>query len=131
MIRRRVTAASARPVGPAKVHLTETCDNDQPRLITHVETTPATTPNNAVTGTIHADLASQDLLPSEHLLDTGYVDADHIVTSRDEHKIDLVSPVLLDTSWQARAGQGFEVACFGIDWDHHTVICPQGHVSQV
>jgi len=114
-----------------KVHLTETCDDDQPRLITHVETTPATTPDNAVTGTIHADLASQDLLPSEHLLDTGHVDADHIVTSRDEHKIDLVGPVLLDTSWQARAGQGFEVACFGIDWDHHTVTCPQGQVSQV
>jgi len=29
------------------VHLTETCDDDQPHLITHVETTPATTPDSA------------------------------------------------------------------------------------
>jgi transposase len=27
-----------------KVHLSETCDGDQPHLITHVETTPATPP---------------------------------------------------------------------------------------
>jgi transposase len=114
-----------------KVHLTETCDDDQPHLITHVETTPATTPDSAVTGTIHADLARQDLLPREHLLDTGYIDADHLVTSRDEHHVDLVGPVLSDTSWQARAGQGFAVACFGIDWEQQQVTCPQGQVSQV
>ena len=27
-----------------KAHLTETCDEDRPHLIRHVETTPATTP---------------------------------------------------------------------------------------
>jgi transposase len=114
-----------------KVHITETCDDEQPHLITHVETTPATTPDSAVTDTIHTDLARQDLLPGEHLLDAGYMDATHLITSRDEHHIDLVGPVLSDTSWQARAGQGFAVACFGIDWEHQQVTCPQGQVSRV
>jgi transposase len=79
-----------------KVHITETCDDEQPHLITHVETTPATTPDRAVTDTIHTDLARQDLLPGEHLLDAGYMDAAHLITSRDEHHIDLVGPVLSD-----------------------------------
>ena len=39
-----------------KVHLTETCDDDTPHLITHVETTPATTYDGAVTETIHTAL---------------------------------------------------------------------------
>jgi transposase len=70
------------------------------------------------------------LLPAEHLLDAGYVDAGQIVTSQDQHGIEIVGPVLADTSWQARGGQGFDVACFTIDWDHQTVTCPCGQVSR-
>lgn len=36
-----------------------------------------------------------------------------------------------DHSWQAKQGQGFDVARFTIDWENHTVQCPQGHTSQV
>ncbi|MBC8039527.1 MAG: transposase [Opitutaceae bacterium] len=53
------------------LHLTETCDNDRPHLITNVETTPATTADNLMTGVIHDHLAARDLLPAEHLLDDG------------------------------------------------------------
>ncbi len=113
-----------------KVHLTETCDDDQPHLVTHVVTTPATTPDQALPQTIHTALADKDLLPAEHLLDAGYVDASQILASQDQHGIEIVGPVLADTSWQARAGQGFAVACFTIDWDQHTVTCPRGHVSR-
>jgi transposase len=35
-----------------------------------------------------------------------------------------------DASWQGRAGQGFDLACFAIDWQAQTVTCPQGRVSQ-
>jgi transposase len=49
-----------------KVHLTETCDEERPRLITHVETTPATTQDEQMTDTIHTALAAKDLLPKEH-----------------------------------------------------------------
>jgi len=113
-----------------KVHLTETCDEEGPHLITNVETTPATTNDVALTGIIHSHLAAHALLPHEHLVDTGYMDADHLVTSRDTHGIDLVGPVLTDNSWQARSSQGYEIACFAIDWTTHTVTCPQGKVNR-
>ena len=59
-----------------KVHLTETCDDETPHLITHVETTLATTYDGAVMETIHASLAAKGLLPEEHVGDSGYLDAD-------------------------------------------------------
>ena len=34
-----------------------------------------------------------------------------------------------DTSWQARAGQGYAVSAFAVDWEAKTVTCPQGHRS--
>jgi transposase len=54
-----------------KVHLTETCDDDTPHLITHLLTTPATTPDWHAPEPIHAALAAKALLPDEHLLDAG------------------------------------------------------------
>jgi transposase len=63
-----------------KVHLTETCDEGQPAVITQVLTTPATIPDCVMGPAIQQDLASRDLLPGTHLLDSGYVDADLLVT---------------------------------------------------
>lgn len=112
-----------------KVHLTETCDDDQPHLITHVETTPATTQDITVVETIHADLAAHERLPEQHIVDAAYVEADELITSREQYNIDLLGPTRPDTSWQARAAQGFDLAHFTIDWDAQHVICPQGHTS--
>jgi transposase len=56
-----------------KVHLTESCDAELPHLITNVETTIATTPDDAVTARIHASLNQRDLLPAVHLTDMGYI----------------------------------------------------------
>jgi transposase len=108
------------------VHLTETCDQETPNLITHVETTPATTGDVEMTGTIHNALAEKGLLPNEHLVDTSYVDAGHLVTSQKEHQVNLYGPAAVDSSWQAKSETGFDVRCFTIDWDAQTVICPQG-----
>lgn len=112
-----------------KVHLTETCDQHLPHLITDVQTTPATTPDGAVTATIHTDLARVNLLPDTHLVDAGYVDAAHLVTSRDEHGVDLVGPPPVDNHWQARAGEGFDAASFTLDWERQRASCPQGQSS--
>ncbi len=71
-----------------KVHLTESCDDDFPHLITNVETTSAPTADDAVTPTIHAALAQRDLLPSEHLVDTGFIDAELLVESDKQYAID-------------------------------------------
>ena len=54
-----------------KVHVTETCDDDTPHVITHVETTPATTPDDKMLDTIHAALAEHARLPQEPTLSSG------------------------------------------------------------
>jgi transposase len=112
-----------------KAHLSETCEHDLPCLITNVETTSSTTPDVNVTETIHEHLREKDLLPGEHFIDAGYVDSQVLVTSKQEHGVEVVGPVSPDTSWQARAGQGFDVACFVIDWEAQQVTCPQGRRS--
>ena len=112
------------------VHLTETCDSDTLNSITHVETTPATTADVEVTDDIHTNLARQNLLPQQHIVDTAYVAAKQLVTSQTEHQIDLLGPVHQDTSWQAKAKKGFDITGFTIDWETQTVTCPQGHSNQ-
>jgi transposase len=114
-----------------KAHLTETCEEDQPHLITHVETAPATTQDEQVTETIHAALAAKDLLPQEHLLDRGYVDTTVLINSQEQHGVEVVGPVRVDTTWQAQSGEGFDVSSFTIDWDQHRVTCPNGQLSRV
>ena len=105
-----------------KIHLSESRDAALPHLVTDVQTTPATTPDCAVTTRIHRALAVRDLLPAIHLVDGGYVDGELLVTSRQDHGIDLVGPAPVDNCWQARAGQGF-------DWQARQATCPQGHPS--
>jgi transposase len=112
-----------------RAHLTETCDDETPHLITQVTTVPATTNDVEMTEVIQADLAARDLLPGEHLLDSGYVDAQHLRSSA-RRGIDLVGPALLDTSWQAAAGEGFALHCFTVDWEQHTATCPGGKTSR-
>jgi len=46
-----------------------------------------------------------------------------------QHGITLISPVLLDVCWRARAGLGFHADAFTIDWDTQQVTCPHGHRS--
>ena len=64
-----------------KVHLTETCDEERPHLVTHVATTPATTRDTAVLAPIHGALADKELLPQTHLVDMGYTGADLLVST--------------------------------------------------
>jgi len=112
-----------------KVHLTETCEEDHPNLITHVATTVATVPDTELLDPIHDHLAERDLLPATHLVDAGYVDAGILVTAATEHHVEIIGPVRADTNWQARQGRGFAAACFVIDWEAKCVTCPQGKRS--
>ncbi len=114
-----------------KVHVTETCDDETPHVITHVETTPATTYDGAMMETIHASLATKGLLPEEHVVDSGYLDAEILASSLEKHAVTLVGPVLLDTSWQAKAEQGFAITNFTIDWEQQQVVCPVGKTSRL
>jgi transposase len=112
-----------------KVHLTETCDDDRPHLITDVATTTAPVPDYAATGAIQDRLAERGMLPSEHVVDAGYVTAAHLIRSRADHACELLGPAAEERSWQARAGQGYAAAQFAIDWEAERATCPQGKPS--
>jgi transposase len=112
-----------------KVHITETCDDDAAHLVTHVKTCPAMQPDMSGTAEIHQSLAAKELLPSEHFVDSAYVDAGLLVGSRRDHGVSLEGPVRPVASWQARAGQGYDLSHFTIDWEGEQVTCPQGKVS--
>jgi len=112
-----------------KHHLTETCEPEQPDLITQVLTTPATTPDCTMGPVIVQDLATRDLLPGTHLLDSGYVDADFLVTAQRQHQIDVIGPPFGSYSWQHQIGQGYDLQAFVIDWEAAQAHCPQGQTS--
>ena len=101
-----------------KVHLTETCDAQSPEtpevphLIVQVQTAVANVQDVEVTATIQQELAQADLLPQDQIVDTGYVDAEQLVSSQQDYGINLVGPVLSDNSWQAKASKGFDAAHF-------------------
>jgi len=77
-----------------KAHLTETCDEDSPNLITHVDTTLATDSDISVMDCLYRDLAHKALLPAEHLVDTAYVGSDWLVTSSTDYGVDRGCRVL-------------------------------------
>ncbi len=110
-----------------KVHFTQTCDEDAPQLITHVETTPAPLSDEGVLSTIHADLTEKELLPGQHLVDAGYVTIANLMQSQSGSGVDLVGPTL-KTHWY-QAETGYDLTHFDIDWEAETVTCPEGRPS--
>jgi transposase len=112
-----------------KVHLTECCDDDRPHLITQVATTPAIQQDHHALQTIQAHLADHHVTPRQQLVDAGYVSAKRILESRDQYGIDLVGPVHVDPSWQARTPDALDIAQFQVDWERQVVTCPQGEQS--
>lgn len=113
-----------------KAYLTEICDEDTVHLITHVETTSAAIQDVSMSETIHTALADKELLPAEHLMDAGFIDAELLVTAQQDLAVTVYGPIKKDVRWQAQAGQGFSLADFTIDWEHQTVTCPHGQQSQ-
>ena len=85
-----------------RVHVTETCEPDEPHLVVHVASTPATTHDSKVLEAIHADLAAIDLLPAEHLVDQGDMDTELMLTSQAEYGVDLIGPVPLTRAGRLR-----------------------------
>lgn len=112
-----------------KVHLTETCEDDAPHLITHVATTAAATTDEAVTETIHAELQQAKLTPRQHLLDSGYITSPILVSSHQQYGIDVIGPARGDVKWQANTEQGIDTSQFVIDWERQQAICPAGQHS--
>jgi transposase len=113
-----------------KVHLTETCDDDTPHLVTHVETTLATTADNDVVDPIHTELERKNCLPDQHLVDGGYTSGKAVVDIQTQYHIDLLGPMRANNGWQAKSEVGFDISHFHIDFKQRTVTCPQGHITK-
>ncbi len=112
-----------------KAHFTETCDEQGPNLIMHVETTLATTQDNDALDAIHQALDARDLLPSQHIVDSGYMSAELLVRSQNEYEVELLGPLRPDVSWQAKDEHAFDITHFQVNWTTHEVTCPANHVS--
>jgi len=117
-----------------KVHFSETCDDPaevgRPHVITHVVTTDATVHDAAVVGQIHDRLGDKGLLPSEHLLDSGYISAELLLTSPVERGVEVVGPVRPNSTRQAVQAAGYGKTSFSIDWDARQATCPSGANSR-
>lgn len=111
-----------------KVHVTETCEpQEEVHLIVQVQTTPATTQDVQETIPILERLEERDLAPETMLLESGYLSGELLVKYQ-QKGIQLLGPVLLDTSWQQHSGYG--LSAFELDWQQQQARCPQGHLSQ-
>ncbi|MEM9944901.1 MAG: IS1182 family transposase [Cyanobacteria bacterium P01_D01_bin.36] len=110
------------------VHFSETCDDGECHLITHVDTTDATIHEAQRTELIHQSLANKNLLPSEHFVDSAYVSAEHLVNA-EQQQIELMGPARANLSWQSRRRAGIDETQFDINWETKTVTCPKGKRS--
>ncbi|MDJ0597018.1 MAG: IS1182 family transposase [Pleurocapsa sp. MO_226.B13] len=109
-----------------KVHLTETCDKNQVHLITNVQTTEAHLADVDQTESIHQSLADKELLPQEHLVDAGYVDATLLVESQQKYDLELIGPVRDNVSWQSKNPDAYDLSRFKINWKTQQATCPVG-----
>ncbi len=112
----------------SKAHLTESCDENLPNLVTDVHTTPATEPDVVATTTIQDKLIARDLAPGEHLMDGGYPSAQNIAASA-RRDITLVAPVTVVTGRNANKST-FTPSEFTIDWAAGMATCPAGATSR-
>lgn len=112
-----------------KVHLTETCNEHAPHLVIHVATVPSTEHDVRSTPRIHRDLAAQQLLPQEHLLDSAYTDATLRLSSQQDYEVELISPAQDHHSWQKQTPDAFAADAFIVNPTDLTMICPAGHTS--
>jgi transposase len=111
-------------------HVTESVetDPDRPQLILDVTTTVATTPDKRATPQIQDRLAARALPPGRQVLDGGYLTVDTLLAG-DDRTIETIGPLAQGISWQGRAGEGFEMEAFTLDWEAKAATCPQGKQS--
>jgi transposase len=52
-----------------------------------------------------------------------------VVAAREGYGVEVVGPLRADCSWQAKAGAGFDLAGFVLDFDRERAVCPEGKAS--
>ena len=80
---------------------------------------------------LHADLENIALLPTEHLMDAGFVRSEQLVDSPQQYGVTLIGPTARDSSWQAHTPGAFDKSHFQVDWERQVVTCPMGKQSHL
>jgi len=111
-------------------HVTETCAEDGPNVITDVATMPAASDDRQALAGIHSRLERRGLLPGEHLVDGGYTSLVHMERAGREHRVTLTGPLPGNRTRQHRVQEGYARDDFRADYDRREVTCPQGQVSK-
>lgn len=113
-----------------KVHLSESCDENGPRFLTHAMTTQAGFHDQNCAPLIHEALAQKKLLPDKHLTDTGYINAEALLTGQEKYQVKLIGAAKANSSWQTKKEGAFSTNAFKLDWDEQKAYCPGGKVSK-
>jgi len=87
-------------------HVTETCAEDAPNVITDVATMPATSDDRQALAGIHSRLERRGLLPGGHLADGGYTSLVHMERAGREHRVTLTGPLPGNRTRQHRVPGG-------------------------
>jgi len=96
---------------------------DRVRFITDVTTSPAPSGDGEALAEIRGHLTERELLPTEQVVDSGYVSGKHLAASA-QAGVDLLGPPLEDTS-----PNGFKLPDFQIDRAAERAVCPAGQVA--
>ncbi len=107
--------SSSRLIDGYKRHVLHDLDS---ALVRAVGLTPANAPEAGVTEAILADLAEQKVVLGEVHIDRAYLSST-LVQNRTP---DLA---IYCKAWPVRHGPHFAKTAFNLDWDHHTIRCPQ------
>ena len=113
-----------------KIHFTETCEPDLPELITHVQISSSCMQDVQLMTPIHQALARKEMLPAQHLVDSGYVSGTVMADSLECHGIEVIGPTRPGgANWQSKDPNAFKIQDFSIHWDEQFACCPEGHRS--
>ena len=107
-----------------KVHLSESCDENRPRFLTHSMTTEAGFHDQHCAPLIHEALARKKLLPGKHLTDTGYINAEVLLDSQRRYQVKLIGAAMANSSWQTRKEGAFSTKDFKLNWEERRAFCP-------
>ena len=86
-------------------------------MVRAVGLTPANEPEATVTEAIEADLAMQSVTLNELHIDRAYL-ASSLVKQRSEEL------TIFCKAWPVRNGKRFSKQAFTLDWQHHSIVCP-------
>jgi len=111
-------------------HVTETCADDSPNVITDVAVMSATSDDRQALAGIHARLKRRGLLPDGHLVDGATPPLVHMERAEREYRVTLTGPLPGNPTRQHRDQEGYARDDFRIDYDRREVTCPQGQVSK-